>query len=169
MRFLVFNRDRIERMKILEKHIVISVRDPESMIAELPENRLRLGELFLAFSDIDRKIKHPKAILFTPVMAQHILTFFNRFKDKVELIVVNCEAGISRSPAIAGALAYILEEDSEEFFKLYIPNKFVYKTILSEHYIHPYCECKLREETLYLDTDKEKFVKRCFKCWRKIK
>jgi hypothetical protein len=47
-------------------------------------------------------------------------------------IVINCEAGISRSAAIAAALSKILTGDDKVFFDQFIPNRHIYRTILTE-------------------------------------
>ena len=67
--------------------------------------------------------------------AAEIMEFVNEYKDKVKTIVVNCEAGISRSAGVAAALAKIVNGDDTEIFKIrpYL-NQYVYKTILYKHH-----------------------------------
>ncbi|KKL12333.1 hypothetical protein LCGC14_2536790, partial [marine sediment metagenome] len=100
--------------------------------------------LLLAFSDINEKGKlyldetpgkdiRYKIVYFQQLHAKLILDCFNRWKDKINLIVVNCEAGICRSSAIAAALAKISGQDDNEFFKRYLPNSLVYRLILEEY------------------------------------
>lgn len=74
--------------------------------------------------------------LFSREHAKLILDFVETYKDKIELIVVNCEEGRSRSPAIAGALAVILNGIGSDnyFFNRYLPNSLVYKIILLEYH-----------------------------------
>jgi protein-tyrosine phosphatase len=57
-----------------------------------------------------------------------------KFYDAVSLIVVQCEAGISRSAAIAAALANIYLGDDEPYFRTSMPNMLVYRTILRTYY-----------------------------------
>ncbi len=73
-------------------------------------------------------------ILFNKEDAFKILDFVKNFKDKIELIAVNCELGRSRSTGIAGALSKILNDNDSYFFKHYIPNMLVYRTILNTYY-----------------------------------
>jgi predicted protein tyrosine phosphatase len=44
--------------------------------------------------------------------------FINKYLDKVELIVCQCDAGISRSSAMAAALSKYITNDDKYFFKL---------------------------------------------------
>lgn len=73
-------------------------------------------------------------ILFNKEDAIKILDFVKEYKDKIELIAVNCELGRSRSTGIAGALSKILNGDDTYFFKHYIPNMLVYRTIFNTYY-----------------------------------
>jgi len=73
--------------------------------------------------------------LFKPQQAKQILELIEKHKDKLELIVCQCEGGISRSSGTAGALSKILNGDDTVFFKApYSPNRLVYRIILSVYY-----------------------------------
>ena len=75
----------------------------------------------------------PSIRLFNEEDANQILTFVEKIKDKVEILLVHCEAGISRSPAAAGALSLIYNNTDQEFFCLpFHPNMKVYNTILKK-------------------------------------
>ena len=134
MEFKVLSRREIKTFFTNKKHIVISVRDPKTERAELPKTQSRLSVLDLEFNDIDWQKPSCAYITFDKNMAQEILKFVDEYKDKVDLIICQCEAGISRSAGIAGALSRILEEDDLIFFKTHIPNRLVYSTILKEYY-----------------------------------
>jgi len=73
--------------------------------------------------------------LFTKEDAKAILRFVIPYSAKIGLIVVNCEAGISRSSAIAGALSKIMNGDDEYYFKHYCPNSLVHRLILEACYV----------------------------------
>ena len=45
---------------------------------------------------------------------------------------MNCEAGISRSAGIAAALSKIIDKVDTIFFKNFIPNRHIYRTIMEE-------------------------------------
>jgi predicted protein tyrosine phosphatase len=147
MNIRVSPRDFVNQL-VTKKHdpntLVISVTDPKSVDAKinLPEDQI----LRLKFHDLETTYpgKEPHIIFFNKNMADDIKLFIFKelcrsscsiaaIRDRVKQInvVVHCEAGISRSPAIAGALAKHFNGDCSEFFKYpYIPNRSVYKILL---------------------------------------
>jgi len=136
MKIKVFNEKDIQNFKTDKKHIVISVQDPNYELVDLPEQESRLDYLGLLFYDLDSdtEVFPYSRYLFTNYHAKDILNFINKWKDKIDLICVNCVAGISRSAGIAGALSKILNNDDSYFFKHYCPNMLVYKTILKAYF-----------------------------------
>jgi len=132
MEIKVFSEREIQDFKTDKKHIVISVQDPKYDFVKLPDQDSRIGWIGLNFFDLDQKLGD--YIIFSQADAKSILTFVEAYKDKVDLICVNCVAGISRSAGIAGALSKIYNKDDSYFFKHYLPNNLVYSTILGEFY-----------------------------------
>jgi predicted protein tyrosine phosphatase len=136
MKFLVVDRDEIKNYQTSDKHIVISISNIEASFADLPDSDTREGILFMRFPDFDKvhegyKYNH---LLFHNKHAGDILRFVKRYKSDIELIICQCEAGISRSAGVAAALSKILNGDDTYFFKHYLPNSLVYNTILKEYY-----------------------------------
>lgn len=74
--------------------------------------------------------------LFCENHAKLILSFVETYKNKVDLIAVNCEAGRSRSVGISAALSIILNGLGSDmyYFKRYCPNMLVYRKILDTYY-----------------------------------
>lgn len=120
MRLLIFSRRNAQSAGIVEAnctipYIWISFRDPDLQPANLPDHSLRKDALFLACDDCDEKehgvpMENPEHdtrswIAMQPDQAQQIVDFVNKWKDKVDLICVNCEAGISRSSGCAAAIS----------------------------------------------------------------
>lgn len=93
--------------------------------------------LRLAFHDADPKSTvnpcHAKGDdLFTEARAHMIIDFVEEVKDEIDMLVVHCEAGVSRSPAIAAVIAKILFNDDSTFFKApFTPNMHVYRVMLN--------------------------------------
>lgn len=91
---------------------------------------------YCQFDDIDYKEPVKGLIPMRDVDAQRIIRAVEQWKDKVDQIVVHCDAGYSRSPAVAAALALALNgrgADDEFFVKgNYCPNMHVYNTMLKE-------------------------------------
>ena len=61
--------------------------------------------------------------------ANKIWSFINKYKDRVNNIIVHCTAGISRSGAVGCILARYLNRNDDYLLATgkYIPNKHVYK------------------------------------------
>jgi predicted protein tyrosine phosphatase len=135
MEILVFNEEAIQTFITDQKHIVISFQDPRSEFVNLPKQESRKGWFGVKIFDLDQDTgQFPyDRFLFTKDHAKNILDFINEHKNNIELICVNCVAGISRSAGCAGALSKILNNDDEIFFKCYLPNRLVYRTILEAY------------------------------------
>jgi len=154
MEIKIFNEKDIQKFKTNKKHIVISIQDPNSNFVKLPKQKSRIGWLGLQFYDLDKDTGYfpyggaydgtlfhriiPNFMihrfLFEFNHAKHILEFVGFHKNNINLVIINCVAGISRSAGVAGALSKILNNDDSYYFKHYCPNMRVYRTILEEYY-----------------------------------
>lgn len=144
MKIKVFSQQNVEKFLTDAPHIVISIREPDSPgykveRAKLPDNPNRIAELYLDFCDMDCRKTTPERLtevgykLFSKEDAKSILKFVKLTEPYINLIVVNCSAGISRSAGVGAALGVLLGIGDEEFFNPdgpYQPNRFVYRTIL---------------------------------------
>lgn len=94
----------------------------------------RMGLLQLSFLDWDKpavgETFSEGTRLFSEKDADEILNFVNGVWDKIDLLLVHCEAGISRSPAVAAALCRMKYGHDMHFFQHYTPNRLVYRTLL---------------------------------------
>jgi predicted protein tyrosine phosphatase len=135
MRIVVFNEDMIQKFTTNEKHILISVQDPNYDFVKLPKQISRLAWIGFHFYDLDKdtEVFPYSRFMFTSIQARIILDFVALWKNKVDLICINCCAGISRSAGVAAALSKILNNDDSYYFKHYLPNMLVYRTILEEY------------------------------------
>lgn len=128
------------------KYVVISITDPGSKENVFVADPNRVEILSLQFSDFDivrfpgarKYIKEvnddsffkPWIVLFDYTMAKQIFDFYQKHEKNVGYFLIHCEAGISRSPAVAAALCLYETGNDEYFFQKYLPNKHVYRTIL---------------------------------------
>lgn len=164
MEFKVLSRECFEKFESDKPYIAISITDPNSENAIIGDTANINFLLSLKFHDIDKPLVkreecktckgtgiHPlfKDIndghcyactdkmdikLFTDKDAENILDFVKSCKEATDLIVVHCEAGISRSAGVAGALSLIYNGSDKEFFSGYFhPNMLVYRKILNAH------------------------------------
>lgn len=67
----------------------------------------------------------------TEADAKAIWTFVREHAGHYDAVVVHCEQGMSRSPAVAAALAKGLGLDARRFWRDYQPNQFVYELLLA--------------------------------------
>ena len=132
MRFIVLSRPEAEKYKPEVSAIIISITDPEQPQAAL-RNILEYKDcLRLQFHDLDHPIEGYKYLkMFHKTDAEQIIAFVDKYKDGVELVVVHCEAGVSRSAGVAAALSVIYNNTCEEFYSSrYYPNALVKSVIL---------------------------------------
>lgn len=139
MKIDVLSRLQMENYSEKRKHAIISISGPETKV-NIPENNNCREILFLKFHDIDIQLNNMK--LFTIEDAEKILKFVFKHKDYIDKLFVHCQAGISRSSAVAAALSKIIYNDDTKIFNspLYCPNMMVYNTILKTYHIREYSD-----------------------------
>lgn len=96
---------------IVEPHIWISIRDKGKHKVKFPDNPHRLNQIFLQFDDVEEEGTLWYGRELKPIsqsQAKKIADFVNQHKDTVDLVCVNCEAGISRSAGVAEAISLAL-------------------------------------------------------------
>lgn len=108
-------------------YVVISISDPDQSDVLLPPSPHLQDILRLRFHDIEQP--YGDFILMVPRQAQEISDFVHRWQPTVELMVVQCEGGISRSAAVAAAIAHRFYGDDSYFFDEYLPNLHVYNLV----------------------------------------
>jgi predicted protein tyrosine phosphatase len=125
-------------------HIIISISTPAYEQAKVATNSHTKGVLRLQFHDLDEapnpewQANYGQPVLFGKEHAKRIKSFVIRYRP--EEIIVHCDAGISRSPAVAAALSMYFNGEDYEFWctggmyndRGYRPNQLVYKTLLAE-------------------------------------
>lgn len=82
-----------------------------------------------SFADADAP-SDPRLVLFDRERAITIRDFVLAHRDRAERIVVHCDAGLSRSPAVAAAITKALGGDDAPWFKRYRPNALVYRKLV---------------------------------------
>ena len=109
MKIIVTDRESIERGIIVRSsYVVISIRDPEKPKAKVKKQSGLRDVLYLAFHDAEPAagtILPSSIVLMTPAQAADIWKFVEKWQNNVGTVVVHCEQGMSRSPAVAVAIA----------------------------------------------------------------
>lgn len=133
MEFFVYSRGAIERLPPHDvQHVIISITTTADDRAKLPTSAACRGVLRLVFPDFDEPAPNTPSALAGAEHARAIWDFIEQHLEGLERVVLHCDAGVSRSPAVAAALAKCLEGDDSEFFRRYRPNMRVYRALLDE-------------------------------------
>jgi predicted protein tyrosine phosphatase len=131
MFLIALNRVEISSYNCNVPHVVVSITNPENDEVQLPQNPMRLGLIRLKFHDLEDDYSQNENLVISDQQAKDIVALFQTYRDKIESVIVNCEAGISRSAGCAAALSVLAGESDEKFFQgRYCPNKTVYRKIL---------------------------------------
>lgn len=119
--------------------LIISISDTDTPIPNIlaeheKENPNIVHVEFLQFDDIDCAEEVHGLKPMSEDDARAIVDAFEQYRDKVEQIIIHCDAGYSRSPAVAAAIAKAMGESDEMYFSggEYCPNRYVYRTLLNE-------------------------------------
>jgi predicted protein tyrosine phosphatase len=136
MVIFVYSRAGLEAAKPHEvSHAVISITSHPDDVAHLRPNDACRGLLRLSFVDAEAPSdQHAEASLFSSEQANQVWSFVSKHQPDVERVIVHCDAGVSRSPAVAAAISKALTGDDSEFFAgRYRPNMRVYRLMLEAY------------------------------------
>lgn len=131
MDFFVTDRDEAEQGLVIRKPFaIVSISDPDKPAPKVRQPHHCLGVLRLAFHDAEpSRTLPPGIVLISPEDAAAIREFVEAHAEAGALLV-HCEQGASRSPAVAAAICKALGGDPAPFFQDYVPNHFVYQQVL---------------------------------------
>lgn len=131
-------------MDSFEAYAIISIQEVEGNLMGMQfkaGGKCKLA-LNIHFSDIDPKDFEEEEFKkytgelkpITEEDVKKIWAFVNdiEIRDDIEVLYVQCHAGVSRSPAVAAAIKMWHEEDDRDYFrsKIYYPNMYVYEQLL---------------------------------------
>lgn len=126
----LFMENEYHKIENISRHLIISITDSGDADIKLQKNCVDI--LRLNFHDIDSELLNYQ--VFNEEFACKILNFVFNNIDNVDLILVHCEAGISRSAGVACSLCSILNGNDLEMVKKYpLYNRKVYNTILKQY------------------------------------
>jgi predicted protein tyrosine phosphatase len=134
MEFIITDREGIEKgVLVRSSYVVISIHDPNTQPPYVPEQPGLIDKLVLVFDDAEEVPDNPlpaQITLMSREQAEQVHRFFEKHREEVQTVVVHCEGGVSRSPAVAAALCRALGGDDELFWQEYQPNRHVYRLLL---------------------------------------
>jgi len=111
--------------------------DPEDFPVLGEDNRV--GVLQLSFWDLGGSLSDPESNsirlnefinekLFSKNQAVQVLDFVYKVLPEIDTLLIHCEMGLCRSPAIGAAISHVLwgAETEKVYFNRFDPNRFVY-------------------------------------------
>ena len=139
MNVMVLNRVNAEKLSYNDfssDKVIISIKTPEDEQAVFnAENDSIKDILYLSFYDVSTETQdifkgYPA---MTDEDALKIKEFVLKWKDKVDTIIVHCDAGVSRSAGVAAGILDGLDIDSSQIFdnNRYLPNSLCYRKTLN--------------------------------------
>lgn len=138
MKIYAFSKKEISEYihSIFNNFILISITGPEAEGGEFIEleSEYMLDRLYLRISDTNKNSwsSTENSIYCDEKIAKEVYDFCKKYENDVEYILVQCDAGVSRSAGMAAALSKYYNGDDTPFFRSlgYIPNMEIYSTIL---------------------------------------
>ena len=128
--FLILSRQEACALKLNMPYVLISVNEPNSgeIVFEPDANRIEI--LRLKFNDVFNK-ENTNSTLMSRSDAHNIIDFVSKHSSTDLIYVIHCTMGVSRSPAIAAAIAATKGYDIRTFWTNFLPNSHVFGTIMS--------------------------------------
>jgi predicted protein tyrosine phosphatase len=106
---------------------IISIQNPGMTPIEFPPGLV--GLLALEFDDCDGP-EDGKVVYFNEYHAKAIWTFVEAVWGRAEALLIHCNLGSSRSPAVAAAIDKVKTGDDTKWFTTKSPNRFIFRTML---------------------------------------
>lgn len=126
MRIVVLPKQKAIEFKCDEPWAAISITNKGAEYPQLQEEN-RVGLLQLDFDDTNAR----RSGCFTSEHAKKIVAFIQEKAYNIDTLLIHCNMGASRSPAVAAALYKLLtNNDDSYYFQVYTPNTLVYGVIL---------------------------------------
>jgi predicted protein tyrosine phosphatase len=122
----VYSRAAVERVAAHDvPHWIVSITSSVEDRARIPTNGHTLEVVRVTFLEVGAG--EPGAM--TDDDARSIVDVFRRHRAVAERVVLHCDAGVSRSPGVAIALARLAGVDESALAKRYRPNAHVITTM----------------------------------------
>lgn len=112
-----------------KKYAIISISEVSDTYPNFHYSQNLVDVLKLSFDDVDKNENGCYRMSFMDAMK--IVDFLKKNEDKVDVLIVHCLAGRSRSTGVAAAIAKWKFHDDSVYFKEYTPNMHVYRTLLN--------------------------------------
>jgi len=131
---LVLSRSKAKQFECEVPWACISIADGDNDWPKLSKFQ-QVDLLQLHFLDKDVFEDGMEGELFSSRHAKKIFDFVEKNLGKIEVLMLHCYAGVSRSPAVAAALSKVYLNSDEAYFKKFVPNMLVYRTMLETRFL----------------------------------
>ena len=103
----------------------ISITNPDDVLPKISEDN-RIDLLSLQFDDVE--FIRGTMVPISSEQAKQVWEFVEQYWNNIDLLMVHCHAGFSRSTAISKAISEKYQPNFADYFEqLYMPNKLVLK------------------------------------------
>ena len=151
MKILVKGRDTLRELVSEQPAAIVSISDDPKDFPDIPgctcfavvlrqhfhDIEIRFGSSMVDMFDSKKNVLQA----FTEGQAIEVAKFVLSLPNEVKTLVLQCEAGISRSAGMAAAVARYLGHDDMPFFRDYLPNRLVYRLTLEALRAADYWRC----------------------------
>ncbi len=128
-KIVVLPRSAVTDISPDKKWALISISDPGMPRPILADSSNLIDAIYLKFDDVE--FERASMIPINENQAKDIVAFAKKNWEEAELIVVHCNAGISRSSAVGKAISEIYQPDQVHYFdKFFMPNVIVYNALM---------------------------------------
>lgn len=135
MKIYVFDRKTASEFYSNQKYIHIDIGESDDVFLTPKDCDNRIGYLRIKFNDIDKfDHKNPEFILFNSNHANQILDFIEKYNNMINLIVINCSMGVSRSAGVGVALDYIFNKATTIAEKKHAFNRHVNRVLVETYF-----------------------------------
>lgn len=134
MKIRIASRSEIQSgIRMSRPYLLISIYDSKKELVYLPPTTMRLHWMGMSFDDAEpisgfMPTNPPKYM--NQYHANEVWAFLRKHWGKCDQLVIQCEQGVSRSPAIGAAIARCLNLPAERFWQEFQPNKYVYDLVM---------------------------------------
>jgi len=129
-KIVILPKDVLSQFRCQKKWACISITNPDIVDWDLHITDVnRIGFLRAGFDDIDHW--NPGKQLITDEQGRAIADFAIEYWDQIDLMMIHCHAGMSRSTGIGKAISERYQPEFSHYFdQLYWPNPLVYSKVL---------------------------------------
>ena len=134
----IFSRTEAESVEYECPHAWVSIYTPRDVPAALRTNDRTVGVCVQRFHDLDDRAVEAGAVedwvepdLFSDEQAGELAAFLRKVWGVADKLLIHCDAGISRSPAVGAAALKHFTGDDSWIFRDYYPNMRVFRKLLN--------------------------------------